>query len=174
VILDSPRVTYSVRSNSNAKHTHIVTADDGTVGYGSGFVLIKYEESFWGFHAVWLNVNGKVRGSTMGTPVTLGHHKIHEFGQKFLSTFTAVMERITRVPHALGDVESIRNFTPEDMDITTAINYLLHAAYLKMWDLDIRPMRFQDIPKPVQNNYKIIFNKEYGDTLVSPEPLVLL
>ena len=168
------RLTYKLNDDEKLKYTHIVTHDEGTTGkgYGHCYILIKHPKQNWGFHLIWMYLGGELRSASAAMPVTLGRHKITEFGQQVIGTFHLVMARDHGDEHILGNIpaleKKVREWNMPWLGIES-MNGILNAASLKMWDLDVSIVEQSMIPPDVLSDYRIIFRKEFLD---NPKPRV--
>jgi hypothetical protein len=168
-----PKIEVHTKLNKKVLYTNIVTTDKQTQGYGSNFVLIKHPKQLWGFHILWLSIDGGVQSATMATPVTLGNIKIGEYGQVFLDRFTLILERITEVPNILGNTPQLdQKLTRETgWSAQNTINSLLQMVYTKMWDLDVRVTPFNEIPIDVVEDLRRICADEFRTELPAKEAI---
>jgi len=133
------------------KYEFVLTNDEAAVGYSSSFVLIK-SDPMWGFHLVWINVQGKPRSTTIGFRVKLGNTEARDFGMKFLRTFNTVSERLTKREHMLGQIEALEGHPKHT--VQELFGVLLAGIYDKMWDLDVVTSQFEDIPRDVLDDFE--------------------
>lgn len=143
------------------KYEVILTNDEDTPGYSSSFILIK-SQPMWGFHLIWVDVQGKFRSTTAGFPINSSKIDPREYGVKFLKTFATTSERITKTEHVLGRMDLLENH-PE-YSVKTMVNVLLMAVYEKMWDLDVNIVKIDEIPKDVLDDFHAFADRTFGES----------
>jgi hypothetical protein len=150
-------------NEEDLKYIYIVTHDDSPRGYASSYILIHHPKQLWGFHLLWLQIDGELKSATSAMPITLGRHKETDFGQKFLETFSLVLERNTGDSQVLGKIPEMQK-QPGWKGIGT-INAILCFVYEKMWDLGVKVTEFKDIPSDVIRDYRQILKATPKPTL---------
>ena len=152
-------------SNHAFEFPHIITQDEDTPGYSSHFILImKSQEEMWGFHVIHLTVDGKFGSATAALRIHLGKISKAEYGPKFLKTFERTLVRTTRTEAVLGKTDELKKDARwGQWRGRETINDVLYSVYAQMWDMDVAVSEFTTIPKDIVDEYRVIFQMEFGD-----------
>jgi hypothetical protein len=147
-----------------AKHKYkygiLITNDEITPGYISSFIVVK-SQPLWGFHIVWVRVQGEFRSATAGHRIVSTKYDIVDYGTQFLKTFNLTIERRSKIEHFLGHMGLLGGH-PKWSE-KELLNILLMDVYGQMWDLDVEIAKFEEVPEDVVADFHAFVDEQFGD-----------